>query len=266
MHDELYIYIWLKHVVGAFLLAFLCPCVARMTGCRQCSDKLFIIAQSLGKHWKKSRRSLPIDVRECSLELLIVVQTYVVPVYAKSMAVNIAEASIEVLPLVELCSGLACRTPTTAQVATLKKGSLALPPSPPPNLFPNDAVVIVCGSLENFGEQIWKYVPQTQICIDIDDSVFFELGECDVYNGESVPDIVEKLEMPVTDDGLPAVSADEALAAYECCDTNAATETIREDEQTLDIVVSDTLDRIPLRALSLTPSYLARLPTVCLTT
>jgi len=90
------------------------------------SDGFAAAAFSLGKIWRTRRRSLPLDVREAFLDLLIIVQPYFIPDAAKTVSVNIAEARAEVKPLIDLCAALAKRSspPSVHVVSTPRDGNI----------------------------------------------------------------------------------------------------------------------------------------------
>ena len=97
------------------------------------SDGFATTAFSLGKLWRTRRRSLPLDVREAFLDLLIVVQPYFVPDVQRSNAANIAEARTEIKPLIDMCMHVATRAPVTTVLDTIR-GNDMLPLPPMPNI------------------------------------------------------------------------------------------------------------------------------------
>ena len=89
------------------------------------------------------------------------------------------------------------------------------PPPPPPPIIPGWDKGVVCSELEAFRQSLFA-IGQAHMAtngsVDIDDSVHFELSECDVQHGGCVPDLEEKLYSPV---GLPCILFDEAAAIIE---------------------------------------------------
>ena len=94
------------------------------------SPELRTVAFALGRLWRQKRRGLPLDVRESFLDLLLLVQPYVVP-SPGSCPVSIAEAREEVSGLISLCKGIATRGSINDDMLMT---DLFLPPPPPPPL------------------------------------------------------------------------------------------------------------------------------------
>ena len=84
--------------------------------------------------------------------------------------------------------------------------------------------------------------------IDIDDSVHFELSECDVQHGGCVPALEEKLYSPV---GLPCILFDEAAAAS---DEHGTLTCVQPDGSMPDGLVNSGLEKYVEVAATLEPA------------
>ena len=173
------------------------------------SPELRSAAFALGRWWRQERRGLPLDVRESSLDLLLIIQPNIVPTTG-ACPVNIAEARVEVSGLLNLCQGIATR------------GSMLLPPPPPPPL--------PCGCTdyrENITPIILKLEEHIGFC-RTDDVCFASI--LDYLELDS--DFTEASETNCVDEPkLDAVPLELEITA---------SETICVEEPTLDIVPSES--------------------------
>ena len=102
-------------------------------------EAIAAVAMTCGKIWRKSRRTLPRDVQENFLDLLLSLRSHLVPDASLPAASSIKEAKHEIADLAAICRNIADRnaepqplqsTPTEPQLTCI-----VLPPPPPPPLL-----------------------------------------------------------------------------------------------------------------------------------
>jgi len=173
------------------------------------ADVCHTAAGKLGPIWKRFRKKLPPVVRDQFAELLLELRHFVVPSELLSPAAAIGSSRYDIRGITELLRYVSARDEGRA----IENTAIPIyPPPPPPPVLPGLETGIFCSELEAFRQSLFSSETGlvTKIgSIEVDDSVCFELGGCDVQHGRYVPDIEEKLYSTA---GLPCVLFDDAAA------------------------------------------------------
>ena len=107
IYTYIYIYIYIRGHFGSRRSSG-CPLLfGSLLMAPASADVLHKVASTIGKCWKKHRRSLPLDIEESLLDTLLLLQAKLHPTAGASFASNVKEARSEVGTMLQMLARIA---------------------------------------------------------------------------------------------------------------------------------------------------------------